>query len=679
MKFFHSTALSAGVVALLAASFVVVPAAPSIADTPVDVERMIDFAPGDFVDEARALPPELVEAVNRDLGISGEQYLAESAAAVRAPEVVESLTAVGVDVLGSRMDGTNLVVNIADAADEAVVASAGAAAEIGEPAPFDINDMVLSFSADIYGGQGYYYEAANNTAFRCSIGFNGFASSGAKEFLTAGHCTNTVRGGVWSLQMTAPDAAGSKDATLGYPVPGTTSVSTGGYDVGRISVPSAVNAVPSVLTWGGSTGAPLSSTPLKITGRSAATVGASVCKSGSTTGWTCGVVREVDYDANVQGSTVNSVVTTACTRPGDSGGSVVMGSVAVGVTSWSVDSDSSGTVSCGDSRYAAGAFPMDSAAGKASVAKIYGSSWTLATTVESPVVSTPTDRTKFDSIQGTVSGATSGSVVDAYLDGSSSYFARVSATSGSFVIPLRDVTAGAHKVILIHRSGSSSSASIRSDVTISDLSDRLFVQQVYRDFLNREATSTEQSMWMSKLAAGSTNTHGVATALSQSDEWISTVISGYYRDTLQREPDARGLAYWTSLARSGMPVSQIAAAFYSSAEYFRTVGESKNRTWVADLYDKLLLRTGETSGVNYWVSTIESGVARVTVAYSFYQSSETLGVRVNSIFQKLLHRTGSTSTVAYWSKVVGGQGDLVLAAAVAGSAEYYENAQASAS
>ncbi len=675
MKFVHSTALSAGVVALLAASLVVVPATASVADTPPAVEQMLDYSPDDFAVQASELPPELVEAVNRDLGISGEQYLAESAAAAQAPDVVESLTSAGVDVLGSRMDGTDLVVNIADASDSAVVAGAGAAPEVGEPAPFDISDLTLSFSADIYGGQGYYYDAANNTAFRCSIGFNGFSSSGAKEFVTAGHCTNPVRGDVWSLKMSAPDATGTKEAQLGYPVPGSTSVGSGGYDIGRIAVPTAVNALPGVLTWGGGVGAPLASTPLNITGRSAATVGANVCKSGSTTGWTCGSVLDVDYDASVQGSTINSIVTSACTRPGDSGGSLVMGSVAVGVTSWSVDSDGTSSVGCSDSRYAAGAFPMDSAAGKASVAKLYGSSWQLATSVESPAVTSPSSRSKFDSILGTVAGATSGSVVDAYLDGSTTYFARVSATSGSFSIPLRNVTAGSHKLVLVHRSGSSASAPARSDLVISDQSDRLFVQQLYRDFLNREATSTEQSQWMAKLAAGTVNAHGIATALSQSDEWISTVITGYYRDTLQREPDARGLAYWTSMAKSGVPVSQIASAFYSSAEYFRTIGESNNRTWVADLYEKLLLRTGETSGVNYWVSVLDSGVARITVAYSFYQSNETLGVRVNSVFQKLLNRTGSPTTVAYWSKIVSSQGDLVLAAAVAGSAEYYEKAQ----
>ena len=596
MRFNNNSALSFTVGVLLTVTSVVVPAAVANADTPelpTGVEQMLTYNAADFVAEASALPPELVDAVIRDLGVSGEQYLAEAAAATQAPDVVESLSAAGIDVLGSRMDGTGLVVNIADAADGAVVTAAGAVAEIGEPEPFSIEELSLEFSADIYGGQGYYYEAADGKAFRCSIGFNGYSPSGAKEFLTAGHCTNTVRGSVWSLRMTAPNTQGEQDAQLGSPVLNTTQLS-GGYDIGRLSVPAGVNTPGAVLTWGGGVGAPLSSAPLAITRQSAATVGASVCKSGSTSGWTCGLVMEVDYDADVQGSIVNSIVTSACTKPGDSGGALVMGNVAVGVTSWSVDTDSTGaTVACTDSRYASGAFPMNSAAGKASVAAKYGSSWTLATTAAEAPSASPNEN---------------------------------------------------------------------------------FVKKLYRDFLGREATAADVQTWASQLDSGRMGRYGVASALSRSDEWITTVIENFYLNTLGRPSDASGLRGWINAARNGMPIAQIASAFYSSPEYFSTTGQNNNRVWVRDLYVKLLLRTGETQGVDSWVNGLNRGIPRQEVSYGFYQSPETLGVRIDSLYRKLLNRPAEPGS-ATWSPFVRDRGDLVLAAALAASDEYMNLAQ----
>ena len=591
MKFHHSSALSAASIAMIVATLIVVPATVSIADSPDPsdtVERMLEYSPEDFVSEANALPAELVDAVNRDLEVSGEQYLAEAAAATQAPEVVGSLSEAGVDVLGSRMEGTELIVNVADAVDKVIVTSAGATAELGEPAPFTLGDVDLSFAADIYGGQGYYFEGANNKAFRCTVGFNGSSSSGAKEFITAGHCTNNVTGSVFSLKMSAPDTTGTLDAQLGSPVPGSTALDTAGNDVGRIAVPAGVNAVPAVFTWGGGRGAPLAS--WQITGRAAATVGASVCKSGSTTGWTCGGVLEVDYDADVEGAVVNSIVTSACTQAGDSGGSVVMGSTAVGVTSWSVDPASA---SCSDPDYAAGAFPMNSAAGKASVARIYGSSWTLATSA----------------------------------------------------------------------------------------SNENFVKKLYLDFLGRSAGAAEVESWVEQISYGRLDRYGVATALSRSDEWITTVIENFYRNTLQRASDPEGLRGWINAARNGMPVAQIASAFYSSPEYFANVGRNDNRTWVTDLYPKLLLRTGEQQGIDSWVNALNRGMPRSTVAFGFYQSPETLGVRIDSLYRKLLSRpaepasAGNAGAIGSWSPFVRNNGDLVLAAALAGSQEYLNLAQ----
>lgn len=212
-------------------------------------------------------------------------------------------------------------------------------------------------------------------------------------------------------------------------------------------------------------------------------------------------------------------------------------------------------------------------------------------------------------------------------------------------------------------------------VPIDPAPTRRFVEQLYRDFLARPAGAAEVDSWTTSILDRRSTRYAVATELSRSNEWITTLISGFYRDTLRREPDAAGLSGWIAAARSGMPVAQIASAFYSSPEYFSTVGRSDHRTWVADLYRKLLLREPDGAGLDGWVRALGAGMPRDTLAFGFYQSGETLGVRVTKLYGTLLGRTPEAGAIGNWSPFVSNQGDLVLAAALAASDEYFSYAQ----
>lgn len=368
--------------AAMCGALAVTPALSAAADDVIDtsgIEVMGQYPAANFVAEAQELSPELVASLDADLGITGEEFIAQSEATAQAVTVVDSLESAGVEILGSRIDGTTLTINVLSDAEAAAVNGAGAIGVIGEPAPYVAPRLPLMFAADpvsnFYGGQGYYYETAANTAFRCTSGFNGFSSSGAQQLLSAGHCVRDVRGSVIALNMTSPNQTATQaqlGATLGNAVAGSAQLGDG-YDAGLVNISNpSVRPRPSVLRWGGGTGSPLSSTPLRITGSSRTLVGASVCKSGSTTGWACGKVLQVDSVANVEGDLVNSVVTNACTKQGDSGGPMVSGTLAIGITSWATDAP------CSDPDFESGAFPMLSGPGNASVAALYGSSWKLA-------------------------------------------------------------------------------------------------------------------------------------------------------------------------------------------------------------------------------------------------------------------------------------------------------------
>lgn len=196
---------------------------------------------------------------------------------------------------------------VVEAADPA--AARALAAEAGVPA--DAVRVERSTAApqparDIRGGDEFHKPLGNGYVTLCSIGF---AVSGG--FVTAGHC------GRAGDPVNAPD---------GTPL-GTYRGSTfPGRDWAWVGTTSTWTPTPTVNNYAGGT--------VSVAGSQEQGIGAAVCRSGRTTGWRCGVIQEknvtINYgDGDVPGMTIGS----ACAEGGDSGGSVISGNQAQGVTS----------------------------------------------------------------------------------------------------------------------------------------------------------------------------------------------------------------------------------------------------------------------------------------------------------------------------------------------------------
>ncbi len=85
-------------------------------------------------------------------------------------------------------------------------------------------------------------------------------------------------------------------------------------------------------------------TTLTITGVADPITGAPVCKSGQSSTFTCGfvVADRVEtqlYTANGESRTIRGFASSACTLGGDSGGAIVSGTLALGITSGSNAAD----------------------------------------------------------------------------------------------------------------------------------------------------------------------------------------------------------------------------------------------------------------------------------------------------------------------------------------------------
>ncbi|QLH24973.1 S1 family peptidase [Streptomyces sp. Rer75] len=159
---------------------------------------------------------------------------------------------------------------------------------------------------DLRGGEAYYI----NATARCSVGFSVTQDTQA-GFVTAGHCGD------------------AGDTTTGF-----NRVAQGTFQ-GSVFPRSDYAWVATNADWKPT---PLvvgpDSTTITVTGSQEAPVGSSVCRSGSTTGWHCGTIQQHNTSVVYPEGTIRGVTrTNVCAEPGDSGGSFVSGTEAQGVLS----------------------------------------------------------------------------------------------------------------------------------------------------------------------------------------------------------------------------------------------------------------------------------------------------------------------------------------------------------
>ncbi|MFJ8825074.1 S1 family peptidase [Streptomyces sp. NPDC102467] len=159
-----------------------------------------------------------------------------------------------------------------------------------------------TLAAGTVGGDPYY---TGNV--RCSIGF-----SVQGGFVTAGHC-----GG-------AGQAVNGWDNTYVGNFQGSSFPDN---DYAWVNVGSGWWTVPVVLGWG-------TVSDQLVRGSAEAPIGASICRSGSTSHWHCGTVLAKNETVNYsQGAVHQMTKTNVCAEPGDSGGSFISGDQAQGTTS----------------------------------------------------------------------------------------------------------------------------------------------------------------------------------------------------------------------------------------------------------------------------------------------------------------------------------------------------------
>ncbi|MFI5497189.1 CAP domain-containing protein [Actinoplanes sp. NPDC051859] len=305
------------------------------------MQRDLQLTRGDAVQRlgAEAITPELESTLRT---VTGDAYggawikagTNKLTVAVTDPSLVESIRAAGADptlvakstdkledaqrrldskaakapkqVSGWYVDpSSNTVTVMARAGSEKKARDFAKKAGLGG-ADVKVQTVESDFTAmfDVRGGDAFII----NRSSRCSVGFP--VTTG---FVTAGHC-----GAQGSTTVAQNNAQGTfRSSKFG---------NRGGNDYAVVDVNRNWTPKPVVATTNGG--------QVPIAGSKEAPVGASVCRTGSTTGTRCGVITARNASLSVSGRAVTGfIVTSACAQPGDSGGSLLAGNQAQGVLS----------------------------------------------------------------------------------------------------------------------------------------------------------------------------------------------------------------------------------------------------------------------------------------------------------------------------------------------------------
>ncbi|PTR23445.1 hypothetical protein C8K36_10925 [Rhodococcus sp. OK519] len=355
-------------------------------------------------DQAAHLPIELIDALQRDLKLSPDQYLQQSEAAqklaefaamagVQFPEAFGGtwLDAAGTPVVGvagpdgaalrdavtnagftptdvqrssQRLDAdrtalTDWVATLppeiaklvhgvtVDIANNSIVVgaenAAGSLVDLLPPAlreaarvilgpalaplvPTTTGEEVAQFGTDALLGGDPYAANGGGMGLRCSLGFNAVDQAGASVNISAGHCdpSPASAGTPYASQaramvgnLTGP-AIGTFEKTnlqgLDYSIIRPTAEAARLLSNNQVRVPNAE--------------------ALRISGTANPVVGAPACKAGNTTGYSCGVVTSVNRNIKVGDRVIdNGFTTDMCGLRGDSGGPIVTGTLALGISS----------------------------------------------------------------------------------------------------------------------------------------------------------------------------------------------------------------------------------------------------------------------------------------------------------------------------------------------------------
>ncbi len=169
-----------------------------------------------------------------------------------------------------------------------------------------------------------------------------------------------------------------------------------------------------------------------------------------------------------------------------------------------------------------------------------------------------------------------------------------------------------------------------------------FVTLLYNTALNRDPDATGYANWTAKLDSLNLTRAEVVLGFSESAEslaknaadalecsragaqadWSDDVFR-LYQGVLDRNPDAIGFDTWTSALAEGGDYQSVVSVFFNSTEFQNIYGGTSNSEFVTLLFDNVLDRAPDPTGLANWTGQLDSGaLTRAEIVGRIAQSIE---------------------------------------------------------
>lgn len=224
--------------------------------------------------------------------------------------------------------------------------------------------------------------------------------------------------------------------------------------------------------------------------------------------------------------------------------------------------------------------------------------------------------------------------------------------------------------------GIPANADLRFTVTALRIVSSNFLPKLYQDILGRAPDNDGLNSWISKLTDSTSplTPAQVTAGFINSLEYRTNRIQSLYQTVLSRSADTGGLNSWLAYLAAGNTVEQMQSQFYGSQEFALKHGNTTTGV-ITGLYQVLLHRDPDPSGLASWTSQVNSGSTIAQVAYKIIRAPEGLTTSVTRIYQLYLHRNPDSSGLAHWSALLGqtGKSETDIVSGIMSASEYFNS------
>lgn len=183
------------------------------------------------------------------------------------------------------------------------------------------------------------------------------------------------------------------------------------------------------------------------------------------------------------------------------------------------------------------------------------------------------------------------------------------------------------------------------------------VDQQYRDFLGRKATTNELTFWAgNNSATGKPYTpNEIVNSFVMGDAEKRGPLVRLYKAYYKRWPDAGGYDYWVRKMKGGATLTSVSNYFAQSSEFQRTYGSLDNAHFVSLVYTNVLGRVGDQAGYDYWLKKLnDKKITRGGLMIQFSESSEFkrkygLDCDLVGVSLRMYRRPATDTELAQWN------------------------------